>query len=130
MNAGKLKRGYLWLLKNTLNRVTARAALSSHGPFSLVRHIGRKTGKAYQTPLILARLGRDFIAELTYGEDVSWYRNAVAAHGCTIVWKGEEHRIVSIEPCDRDVALRAFGYPAAAILRLLRRREFRLLRAA
>lgn len=130
MNAGTLKRGYLWLLKNTLNRVTTRAALSGHGPFSLVRHVGRKTGKLYETPLILARLGRDFIAELTYGEDVSWYRNVVAAHGCRIVWKGVEHRVVGIEPCDPDVALRAFGFPASAVLLLLHRREFRLLRAA
>lgn len=130
MNAGKLKRGYLWLLKHTLNRVTTRAALSGHGPFSLVRHVGRKTGKTYQTPLILARLGRDFVAELTYGEEVSWYRNAVAAHGCTIIWRGAAHRIVAIEPCDPEVALRAFGEPAAGILRLLKRREFRLLRAA
>jgi F420H(2)-dependent quinone reductase len=130
VSAGKLKRGYLWLLKNSLNRVTSRLARSGHGPFSLVRHVGRKTGKTYETPLILARLGRDFIAELTYGEDVSWYRNAVAANGCRIVWKGVEHRIVGIEPCDPELALRAFGYPAAAILRVLRRREFRLLRAA
>lgn len=130
MSAGKLKRGFLWLLKNTLNRATSRAARSGHGPFSLVRHVGRKTGQTYETPLILARLGRDFIAELTYGEDVSWYRNAVAAHGCRIVWKGVEYRIVSVEPCEPQVALRAFGYPAAAVLRLLRRREFRLLRTA
>jgi hypothetical protein len=130
MSTSKVQRGFLWLLKHTLNRATARMARSGHGPFSLVRHVGRKTGTTYETPLILARLGRDFIAELTYGPEVSWYRNAVAAHGCSIVWKGAEHRIVAIEPCDPELALPAFGYPAAAVLRILRRREFRLLRTA
>ena len=43
-----MRRTWLWLLKNTLNRVTTRAARSGHGPFSLVRHVGRKSGKTYE----------------------------------------------------------------------------------
>ena len=35
-----------------------------------------------------------------------------------------------IGPCDTEVGLKAFGYPAALVLRLLRRREFRLLHRA
>ena len=68
---GRAKRGFLWLLKNTLNRATLRAARAGRGPFSLVRHIGRKTGTVYETPLILARAPGGFVAELTYGTDVA-----------------------------------------------------------
>ena len=46
MAGGKARSGYLWLLKNTLNRATTRAAKSGRGPFSLIRHVGRKTGTA------------------------------------------------------------------------------------
>jgi hypothetical protein len=40
---------------------------------------------------------------------------------------GVEYEIDRIEVCPADVGLRAFGNPAAWVLRLLRRREFRLL---
>jgi deazaflavin-dependent oxidoreductase (nitroreductase family) len=127
MIESRLRRRYLWVLKNTLNRMTSRMARSGHGPFSLIRHKGRKTGKSYETPLILAAYEKDFIAELTYGPGVAWYRNIVAAGRCTVVFKGVEYEIDRIEQCDAEVGLRAFGYPAALVLRLLRRHEFRLL---
>lgn len=127
MAGSRVKRGYLWLLKNTLNRVTTRVARSGRGPFSLIRHTGRTTGNTYETPLILATHGKDFIAELTYGPEVAWYRNAVAAGRCTVVFKGVDYQVDRVEPCDIEVGLRAFGFPAALVLKLLRRHEFRLL---
>jgi deazaflavin-dependent oxidoreductase (nitroreductase family) len=127
---GRMRNGFLWVLKHTLNRATSRAARSGRGPFSLVRHVGRKSGRSYETPLILARLGNDFVAELTYGPQVAWYRNVVAAGRCTVVFRGREYLIDRIEPCDPEVGRRAFGNPAALVLRLLRRHEFRLLHTA
>ena len=123
-------RGYFWVLGNTLNRVTVRLARRGRGPFSLVRHVGRRSGRTYETPLLLARDGPDFVAELTYGPGADWYRNVVAAGGCVVVHRGAEHRIDSIEPYPAAAGLAAFGRPAAVILRVLRRSEFRLLRAA
>ena len=121
------KRRFLWLMSNTLNRLTARLARSGRGPFALVRHVGRKSGKTYETPLILARVPAGFVAELTYGPAVDWYRNIEAAGECVVISGGEEHRIDRIEPCDPDTGIRAYGYPAALVLRILRRHEFRLL---
>lgn len=126
----RIKRRFLRLLDTTLNRLTRRLARSGRGPFALVRHVGRKSGKTYETPLILARAPAGFIAELTYGTDVNWYRNIVAAGECVVVFGGDEHRVDRIEPCDRDTAMRAYGFPAAFVLRVLRRHEFRLLRTA
>jgi deazaflavin-dependent oxidoreductase (nitroreductase family) len=125
-----VKSGFLWVLKNTLNRVAIPSAKAGVGPFALVRHVGRKTGRAYETPVILARLGDDFVAELTYGPQVAWYRNIVAAGGCTVVYKGTEYRIDRISPCDEQSGLKAYGNPAALILRLSNRHEFRLLHNA
>ena len=126
-----LRRGWLWLLKNTLNRATSRMARAGWRPFSLIRHTGRKTGRTYETPLILARSGGDFVAELTYGPDVAWYRNVMAAGGrCTVVAGGAEYPIDAVTSLDAAAGLRAFGFPASVILRLIRRREFRLLHVA
>lgn len=127
MTAGPVKRRFLWLLTNTLNRLTKRLARSGHGPFALVRHVGRKSGRTFETPLILARVPDGFVAELTYGPDVDWYRNTVAAGGCVVVSRGAEYRVEGIEPCDPDTGRRAFGFPAALLLRVLRRHEFRIL---
>jgi deazaflavin-dependent oxidoreductase (nitroreductase family) len=125
-----MKRAWFRLLKNTVNPVAVRAVRAGQGPFSLVRHVGRKTGFGYETPLLLVRHGPGFIAELTYGPEVAWYRNVVAAGGCTVLSHGTEYRIDAILPCDPAVGMRAFGRPAALVLRLLRRHEFRLLRVA
>jgi deazaflavin-dependent oxidoreductase (nitroreductase family) len=121
------KRGYLRLLKHTLNPVTERVARSGHGPFSLVRHVGRRTGRVYETPIILASVDDGFVAELTYGTDVSWYKNVLAAGHCVVVVKGVDYPIDRIEPYSVAAGLRAFGFPRALILRVLRRREFRFL---
>jgi len=125
-----VRRRFLWLLTNTLNRWTTRVARSGRGPFSLVRHVGRKTGNRYETPIIVAAVPHGFVAELTYGEDVSWYRNVVAAGRCDLLVRGAVHHVVAIEPYPVEAGRRAFVFPARLLLRALRRRKFRLLRTA
>jgi deazaflavin-dependent oxidoreductase (nitroreductase family) len=118
----------LWLLDNTLNRVTGQIARSGHGPFSLIRHVGRKSGRTYETPVILARVPEGFIAELTYGDNVNWYRNVVAAHGCVVVRGREEYRVTAIEPCSAERGRSAYPAPFRVVLQAAGRSEFRLLR--
>lgn len=123
------KRGYLSVLNNSLNRLTRRLARRGVGPFSLVRNVGRKSGTVYETPVILARVPEGFVAELTYGPDVQWYRNIVAAGRCEVVFRGKDYVVTAIEPYPVEPGRAAFGFPAAALLRMLRRKEFRLLRS-
>ena len=99
------------------------------GPSELIRHVGRRTGHAYETPVILARVPGGFVAELTYGESVNWYRNVVAAGGCVVLFRGKEYRVTAIEPVRLPRAGRAaYPAPARTVLRLTGRNEFRLLR--
>lgn len=125
-----IRTAFLTVLKHTLNPLTLRAARAGRGPFSLVRHVGRTSGKTFETPVILARRPDGFVAELTYGPQVNWYRNIVAAGHCDIVYKGVEHHIDRIEPCSTEDGLKAFGNPRAVVLRILRRHEFRFLHEA
>jgi hypothetical protein len=125
--SSRLKRRYLWLLNHTLNPITERIARSGRGPFSLIRHVGRRTGRVYETPIMLASADDGFVAELTYGTDVAWYKNVLAAGHCVVVVKGVDYPIDRIEPYSVAAGLCAFGFPRALILRLLRRREFRFL---
>jgi deazaflavin-dependent oxidoreductase (nitroreductase family) len=123
-----VRRRLLRTLSHTLNPITIRIAKSGHGPFSLLRHVGRRSGRTYETPLILATAPEGFIAELTYGDTVDWYRNVVAGGG-VVVRHRIEYRIDAVEPCDVAEGRAAFPWPARMLLRLLRRRHFRRLRA-
>ena len=59
--------------------------------------------RTYETPLILARADDGFVAELTYGADVAWYRNLLANKTGELLVRGSKYRVTGIEP-----------YPAAA----------------
>jgi deazaflavin-dependent oxidoreductase (nitroreductase family) len=130
MAAGRLRRGWFWLLKNTVNRLAVRAVHRGWGPLSLVRHTGRRTGGRYETPLLLVRAGGDFVAELTYGPGVAWHRNVLAAGGCSVLHRGAAYEIDRVEPLDPAAGRRAFGPVLGLILRLTARRDYRLLHVA
>jgi deazaflavin-dependent oxidoreductase (nitroreductase family) len=58
--------------------------LAGHGPFVELEHVGRRSGRTYRIPLNAFRSGDVVTLALTYGPDVDWYRNVVAAGGCRI----------------------------------------------
>jgi len=39
-------------VKHVINPVLRNAARSSHGPFALLRHVGRRSGKRYEKPAL------------------------------------------------------------------------------
>lgn len=128
MSVQQLRRAFLVLLKHTLNPLTRRLARSSLGPFSIIRHVGRRSGKLYETPIIVAPHADGFVIELTYGPDVDWHKNILAAGGGTVVWRGKEYHFNRIEPLDTAAGLAAFPVSQRLILRLAGRRHFELLR--
>jgi deazaflavin-dependent oxidoreductase (nitroreductase family) len=111
-------------LKHTLNRLTLRMARRGVGPFSLVRHVGRKSGKTYETPHIIQPTAGGFMIELTYGDKVDWYRNVVAAGGCVLRYRGSDHTVTAIEPVDTATGLAAFSPLQRRLLTVLRRSHF------
>jgi hypothetical protein len=125
-----MRSAWFRFLGRTLNPVALRGAYSGRGPFSAIRHVGRKTGTVYETPIIVAPIDGGYVAELTYGRGVSWYRNAIAAGRCTLIHDGREIEIDAITDLDAATGLRAYGAPRSWILRLLRRRDFLFLHAA
>ncbi|MCC7362596.1 MAG: nitroreductase family deazaflavin-dependent oxidoreductase [Anaerolineales bacterium] len=120
----RLVHGFGWVLKHTLNPLTLRLARAGHGPFALVQHVGRRSGKLYETPLIVARVPGGVMAELTYGPSVDWYQNVRAAGGCTVLDHGRRYTITAIAPVAAEEGRAAFPLPARVLLRLLRRSHF------
>jgi deazaflavin-dependent oxidoreductase (nitroreductase family) len=122
-----IRSAWLAVIKRTINPLAVRAARRGSGPFSIVEHLGRKSGNRYETPLIVAPVPEGFVAELTYGPKVAWYLNSVAAGGCVIRYHGRPFRIDAIAKLDAAAGLRAYGPPRSWVLRLLRRHDFLLL---
>jgi deazaflavin-dependent oxidoreductase (nitroreductase family) len=91
--------------KRFLNRLTGKIARSSWGPFCILRHVGRRSGKLYETPIIAFPIQDGFVIALTYGPQVDWYRNIRAAGRCSIQWHGRVYEIHKIEPLDPKTAL-------------------------
>jgi len=96
------------LNKHITNPILRRFANSSGGPFAVVRHIGRHSGRSYETTIMVWPLGDSFVIALTYGDSVDWYRNILAAGGCTLHWHGREFNLGKPEPIDARRALQAF----------------------
>jgi deazaflavin-dependent oxidoreductase (nitroreductase family) len=104
--------------KYVTNRLLHVFVHLSLGPFALLRHIGRRSGKPYETVIWVWLLGEGFVIALTYGEAVDWYHNLLAARGGEVLWHKRVYGVGKPEPMDLETALPAFP----AFLRPLFRR--------
>jgi deazaflavin-dependent oxidoreductase (nitroreductase family) len=72
--------------------------LASMAPFfGVITHQGRTSGRTYRTPINVFRRGDDYLFFLTYGSDVQWVKNVLAAGSCSIETRGEVIRLVEPE---------------------------------
>jgi deazaflavin-dependent oxidoreductase (nitroreductase family) len=105
-----------------INPITRRFA--GHVPmFGIVHHRGRTTGTRYATPMNVFRDGDAWVFALTYGSDVQWVRNVLAAGGCELETRG---RIVALERPELviDPGRRLMPQPVRTFLGLLKVTEF------
>ncbi len=71
----------------TTNRVT-RPFAARLPWFGVLHHVGRTSGRKYQTPMNAWHRGDQIVTPLTYGNDVDWLKNAEAAESSVIVIRG------------------------------------------
>lgn len=110
--------------KHILNRLTSKFARFSRGPFAVIRHSGRRSGKLYETTIMVEPATDGFVIALTYGPEVDWYRNIQAAGHCTLLWHGRDYALGKPEPLAIQSALAAFPLPERWILRRLGTQHF------
>ena len=120
----QIRARFLNFLKRYFNPLTRKIAGRSFSPFALVEHVGRRSGKHYETPIIVQSADGGFVFELTYGPKVDWYQNMLAAGGCILRWHGKDYTIGKIEPLDMEIGLSSFPLPERLILRAIRRQHF------
>lgn len=69
------------------NRLTGPLARRLPG-FAVVRHVGRRSGRPYRTPVNMFRSADRYLIALTYGADRDWVKNVLAARACTVETRG------------------------------------------
>jgi deazaflavin-dependent oxidoreductase (nitroreductase family) len=97
--------------------------------FGLLTYTGRKSGRQYRTPLNVFKRGNFYVFALTYGSEVNWVRNVLAAGGCELRVRGRDVRLVEPELLV-DPAGRLMPLPVRLFLRLNRVTEYLRMRAA
>ena len=77
--------------------------------WGVLHHTGRKSGKAYATPLAILATPDGLVLPLPFGERTDWCRNVRASGGGILHWRGADHRVVQPEIIDAAMATPALN---------------------
>jgi deazaflavin-dependent oxidoreductase (nitroreductase family) len=130
LRLGPRARRLIRSVARVVNPLVLRLAGRRHMPvLGILHHRGRKTGRAYATPLgIRPAAAGGFVMPLTFGEAAGWYRNVRAGGPAVITWRGSDHPVAEPVIVDEAVALPAFPRYERLALRLIGVRQFVWLR--
>lgn len=109
--SGRPRAGRIFgLFTPVLNRFVARFAGGRYVPlYILLRHQGRRSGRAYTTPVVGLRVPGGFAIPMAFGEGADWYRNIIASGDATIRQHGTEHQLR--DPATIDPVSAASPFP-------------------
>jgi deazaflavin-dependent oxidoreductase (nitroreductase family) len=62
---------------------------------AVIRHVGRTSGTAYETPVVPFPRGDRYVIALPYGTRPDWVKNVLAAGTAELVHEGEEFTVTS-----------------------------------
>jgi deazaflavin-dependent oxidoreductase (nitroreductase family) len=66
-------------------------------PWAAIEHVGRRSGRTYQTPVIAALKNGTLYVAVLYGTESDWVRNLLAAGGGHVTRAGRRYTIVDPE---------------------------------
>lgn len=88
-----VQRPIVWFSKRFVNPRQMRTAGTPGSYASVVRNVGRSSGRTYETPVAIVAAADDFVIALPYGTRPNWLRNVLAAGSATIVHEGQTHAV-------------------------------------
>jgi deazaflavin-dependent oxidoreductase (nitroreductase family) len=106
---------------NDMNRHISGTERSSWG---LLTHVGRRSGRTYQTSLGTCTYGDGFLLPLGYGPHTDWYRNLLAAGTGRLAWKGRTYHVERPELISGPEPMRAWRKPERVLLHLAGMHDF------
>ena len=83
----------LRLFTRVMRPLALRSAGKEGSTTSVVRHVGRRSGRTYQTPVIAAQHGDSFLIALPYGKRTDWLKNVLDKGSAAIVTNGRTYEV-------------------------------------
>ena len=80
--------------RSVTNPRVMRTAGTPETPTSVIEHIGRKSGRTYETPIDIIDSPTGLLVALPYGTGADWLRNVQAAGRATVVRRGRRIDVV------------------------------------
>jgi deazaflavin-dependent oxidoreductase (nitroreductase family) len=103
-----LKIGPLKKAMTRYNDMTRHISGTERSSWGLLTHVGRRSGRTYQTSLGTCAYGDGFLLPLGYGPHTDWYRNLIAAGTGTLTWKGRTYQVERPELISGSEPMRAW----------------------
>ncbi len=119
-----LKRGPFRRFLTRYNGMTRKISGTERSSWALLTHVGRSSGRVYQTSLGTTPYGDGFLLPLGYGLHTDWYRNLTTAAVGTLAWKGRTYQLERPELVSGPDAIRAWPTGSRILLRLAGIHEF------
>jgi deazaflavin-dependent oxidoreductase (nitroreductase family) len=94
----------------------------------ILHHRGRRSGRAYSTPIGMRPLGDGFVIPQTFSDNAAWYQNAKAAGGASVTYLGHSYQVVDPEVVGYATAKAAFPRYELLLFRLIGINEYLRLR--
>ena len=85
---------------------------------SVIRHVGRTSGREYETPIGAVATEDGFVVALPYGAGADWLKNLLAAGSAMIVNEGRTYRVDQPEVMTMAEAIEDFPPKDRRMLRL------------
>lgn len=95
-------RGVRKVNRVVFNPKQMRSAGTPGAYASIVRHRGRTSGTAYETPIVVREYEDDLVVVLPYATGADWIKNVLAAGEATIVFEGNEWFVDRPQLIDTD----------------------------
>jgi deazaflavin-dependent oxidoreductase (nitroreductase family) len=86
-----------------------RSAGTEKSSTSIVRHVGRRSGRTYETPVVAVEHDDGFLIALPYGELTDWMKNVVANGAASVVNHGRTYRVDQPQVIPMAEATKYFG---------------------
>jgi deazaflavin-dependent oxidoreductase (nitroreductase family) len=103
--------------RSVTNPRVMRTAGTSETETAVIQHVGRKSGRTYETPIDIIETATGLLIALPYGERADWTRNVLTTGTATVLMQGERVAV------DRPTIVATDDVAA-----LIPRRTMRLLR--
>ena len=112
--------GVRWFARAIGNPYQMRKAGTPGAYASFIRHVGRRSGRSYATPVAAEPTNDGFVIAMVYGSNTDWLRNVLASGSATIEHEGRAYPVGRPEIVLLDEVEEAFGPKELRTLRRYR----------